>query len=247
VAYCCPQSAGRRRQSSPHRPSTATSHLEDSSPLLFNHQVWAGLADGTVTVAFRRWKRPSVKAGGTLQSPGGLLAIDEIAPITLDDVNDADARAAGYADRDSLLAGLRPDGQLYRVRFHRVGDDPRIELRQRTDFDDAELSELMRVVARLPWAGPILRLIADNPGVVSTDLAPQVRLDRARFKQRVRRLKALGLTESLDIGYRLSPRGAALLRRLPDGPDQPAARAATSRLRAVRSARPRTGTGPPEQ
>jgi hypothetical protein len=184
--------------------------------VLFNHNVWAGLADGTVTVAFRRWKRPTVKPGGTLQSPGGLLAIDEVTPIGPQDINDADARAAGAADREAVLASLRPDGQLYRVRFHRVGDDPRIALRQCTDFDDAELSELTRAVTRLPWAGPILRLIADNPGVVSTELAPQVGFDRAPFKEKVRRLKALGLTESLDVGYRLSPRGAALLSRLPD-------------------------------
>jgi hypothetical protein len=215
--------------------------------VLFNHQVWTGLADGTVTVAFRRWKRISVKAGGTLQSPGGLLAIDEVSTITPNDVNDSDARAAGFANRDDVLASLRPDGQLYRVRFHRAGDDPRIQLRQRTDFDDAELSKLIRAVARLPWAAPILRLIADNPGVVSTDLAPQVGLDRPLFKQRVRRLKALGLTESLDIGYRLSPRGAALLSRLADGPDQPATGGAKYPLRAARSAKPRTGSGPPEQ
>jgi hypothetical protein len=215
--------------------------------VLFNHQAWTGLADGTVTVAFRRWKRPSVKAGGTLQSPGGLLAIDEVAPITPEDVNDTDARAAGYTDRDAVLASLRPDGQLYRVRLHRVGDDPRIELRRRTDFDDAELSKLIGAVLRLPWADPILRLIADNPGVVSTELAPQVGLDRAPFKLKVRRLKALGLTESLDIGYRVSPRGAALLSRLPGGPDQPATGGARSPLPAVRSAKPRTGTGQPEQ
>jgi hypothetical protein len=182
---------------------------------LFNHQVWAGLSDGSVTVAFRRWKRPTVKAGGTLQSPGGLLAIDEVEPIYPEDVTDGDARAAGYAGRAAALANLRPDGQLYRVRFHRIGDDPRIELRQRTSFDDDELSEVVGAVARLPWARTILRLIEGNPGVVSTDLAPQVGLDRARFKDGVRRLKALGLTESLDVGYRLSPRGAALLSRWP--------------------------------
>jgi hypothetical protein len=215
--------------------------------VLFNHQVWAGLTDGTLTVAFRRWKRPTVKAGGTLQSPGGLLAIDEVQPIGSDDITDADARAAGYADREGALASLRPDGQLYRVRFHRLGDDPRIELRRRTGFDDAELSELVRTVTRLPWAGPILRVIAGNPGVVSTDLAPQVGLDRAPFKQKVRRLKALGLTESLDIGYRLSPRGAALLSRLPDGSQRPAGGGARSQRRAVRSAKPRTDSGPPER
>ena len=186
--------------------------------MLFNHQVWAGLSDGTVTVAFRRWKRPTVKAGGTLQSPGGLLGIDEVEPVCPEDVSDEDARAAGYHDRKAVLASLRPEGQLYRVRFHRIGDDPRIELRQRTDFDEVELSKVVRAVRRLPWAPTFLRLIADNPGVVSTDLAAQVGLDRAPFKERVRRLKALGLTESLDVGYRLSPRGAALLSRWPVAP-----------------------------
>jgi hypothetical protein len=225
--------------------SIAASRLEDSSPMLFNHAVWAGLADGTVTVAFRRWKRPTVKAGGTLQTPGGLLAIDEVMPIGPQDINDADARAAGAPNRAAVLASLRPEGQLYRVRFHRLGKDPRIDLRQRTDFDEAELSQLIRKVTRLPWAAPMLRLIADNPGVVSTDLAPQVGLDRAPFKQKVRRLKALGLTESLDTGYRLSPRGVALLSRLPDGPNQTAGGGATSSRRDVRSAKPRTDNGSP--
>jgi hypothetical protein len=38
-------------------------------------------------------------------------------------------------------------------------------------------------------------------------------MERLPFKANVRKLKALGLTESLDIGYRLSPRGEALLAR----------------------------------
>jgi hypothetical protein len=32
------------------------------------------------------------------------------------------------------------------------------------------------------------------------------------FKTNVRKLKALGLTESLEVGYRLSPRGTAWLK-----------------------------------
>ena len=36
-------------------------------------------------------------------------------------------------------------------------------------------------------------------------------MDRPAFKLNVRKLKALGLTESLEVGYRLSPRGAAFL------------------------------------
>lgn len=35
------------------------------------------------------------------------------------------------------------------------------------------------------------------------------------IKRDVRKLKALGLTESLEVGYRLSPRGRAYLERRP--------------------------------
>jgi hypothetical protein len=39
-------------------------------------------------------------------------------------------------------------------------------------------------------------------------------MEKAPFKANVRKLKGLGLTESLEIGYRLSPRGRAVLRHL---------------------------------
>ena len=48
--------------------------------------------------------------------------------------------------------------------------------------------------------------------MVSTELARDVGEERQAYKLRVRRLKALGLTESLEVGYRLSPRGRAYLR-----------------------------------
>lgn len=182
--------------------------------MLFPKRFWAGLEDGTVTVAFRRWKRPTVKAGGTLTSPGGLLHIDALDPIELADITDDDVRAAGYDSRDQLVADLRPEGTLYRVRFHRAGADPRIALRERADLDDTELAELDRELSRLEWALPVLALIDRKPGVVSTELAAELGFERAPFKQRVRRLKQLGLTESLEVGYRLSPRGQAVLRRL---------------------------------
>jgi hypothetical protein len=184
--------------------------------MLFPRSLWPGLADGTVTVAFRRWSRPTVKAGGTLQSPGGLLAIDEVAAIEPDGITDDDARAAGSPGADAVVAGLRGAGTLYRVRFHRLGEDPRIALRQRARLDGNELDDLRRAIGRLDWALPVLRLIAAHPGVVSTKLANALKLERLVFKQRVRRLKALGLTESLTVGYRLSPRGAALLARISD-------------------------------
>jgi hypothetical protein len=187
-------------------------HYDQRRPMLFPQRLWSGLVDGTVTVAFRRWKRPTVKAGGTLQSPGGLLGIDEVAPIEPHDVTDDDARAAGYESRDEALAAdRRQEGVLYRVRFHRIGEDPRAALRARDDLGAAEIADVRTALRRLDWAIPTLRLIADHPATVSTELAATAGVERQRFKLRVRRLKALGLTESLETGYRLSPRGQAFL------------------------------------
>jgi hypothetical protein len=179
--------------------------------VLFKQEFWQGLGDGSITVAFRRWKRPSVKAGGTLRSPGGFLAIDEVTPITQDQVTDVDARAAGYRDVEHALRELRREGDLYRIRFHRSGEDPRVALREDKAFAPDEAAKLAATLARLDWALPVLRLIAERPGVVSAELAVDMGMERLEFKQRVRRLKALGLTESLKVGYKLSPRGHSYL------------------------------------
>lgn len=181
--------------------------------MIFKERFWAGIRDGSITVAYRRWKRPSVRAGGTLQSPAGLLAIDSVETITVDAIDDGAARAAGYQDGKEARANLRAEGDLYRIRFHRIGDDPRIALRQRTDLADEDVTSIDRMLARNDWALAYLRLIAEMPATVSTELAARVGMERFAFKQRVRRLKALGLTESLDVGYRLSPRGEAVLAR----------------------------------
>ena len=57
-------------------------------------------------------------------------------------------------------------------------------------------------------------LIEARPATLAADLATSVGRERAPFKNDVRKLKELGLTESLDVGYRLSPRGRAFLARL---------------------------------
>ncbi len=97
-----------------------------------------------------------------------------------------------------------------------LGADDRIA--RRTDTTPTELADVISRLDRLDrnrrWTRTTLQLIDRYPGIVSTTLARHAEQDRASFKLNVRKLKELGLTESLDIGYRLSPRGEAVLRAL---------------------------------
>ena len=52
---------------------------------------------------------------------------------------------------------------------------------------------------------------AKRPATRAPELAAELGRETAPFKADVRKLKELGLTESLDRGYRLSPRGQAYL------------------------------------
>ncbi len=191
--------------------------------MLFEQRLWAGLADGTVTVTFRRWKRPRARAGGRHTTPAGVLAVDAVAEVDPAAITEDDARAAGFGSLAELLRRLdrHGDGPVYRVDFHHAGADPREALRQADELSGDELAGLRARLDRLdraardgPWTVATLRLIGDRPGVRAADLAAVAGRERQPFKTDVRKLKELGLTESLEVGYRLSPRGRALLGRL---------------------------------
>ena len=66
----------------------------------------------------------------------------------------------------------------------------------------------MNATADAPWTAVVLALIERRPGVRAPDLAVGFDQPTAFFKRR-RRLKELGRTKSLAVGYRLSPRGRA--------------------------------------
>lgn len=188
--------------------------------MLFRTGTLEGISAGEVTVAFRRWRRPTVRTGGTLVTPVGVLAIDEVAAIDESDITDADAVAAGFTSASALLAdpGLRREGTLHRVRFHLAGEDPRIALRAQDEFDDDEMAAVLARLERWdrssrhgPWTAAVLALIAANEGQRAADLAGRLDRETQPFKTDVRKLKSLGLTESLEVGYRLSPRGRVVL------------------------------------
>jgi len=187
--------------------------------MLFNRRALDGIAAGEIDLAFRRWKRPTVKAGGTLRTRAGVLAFDAVEPTSERGINEDDARRAGFASKAELLRSLRPEGRLYRIEFRRVGDDPRVALRETAELSADERADLDGRLGRMdsargePWTRRVLELIGDRPETLAADLAASLGMEKAPFKRDVRKLKELGLTESLPVGYRLSPRGRAYLRR----------------------------------
>jgi hypothetical protein len=190
--------------------------------VLLRRSVLEEILAGQVTLVFRRWLRPSVRAGGTLKTAIGVLAIEDVARTTESQIQDVDARAAGYPDRSALLAdSSQRAGDWYRVRVRFAGADPRIALRESEDLEPADLEELERRLQRFdaasrsgPWTREALRLIGDRPAVLAARLAREIDQPTDVFKRNIRKLKELGLTESLEVGYRLSPRGQRLLQLL---------------------------------
>jgi hypothetical protein len=187
--------------------------------MLFRPATLGGIADGSVTLAFRRWPRPRVKAGGEQRTSIGVVAFDAVEPVDRDAIGQADARVAGFATLDELLAFVdrRAIGTIYRIRLRLAGPDPRVALREALP-DSEQVEQLARRLERLdrasrhgPWTAAVLAAIRDQPGVRAADLAAQFGRERAPFKLDVRKLKELGLTESLPRGYRISPRGQAVL------------------------------------
>jgi hypothetical protein len=192
--------------------------------MIFRQRFLEGIRDGTITLAFRRWRRPSVRAGGTLLTAVGQLEIVSVDEVATTRISDADARRAGYGSRDDLLTELtaRAEGTVYRVALGALRPDPRVALRQSATLADDERREIARRLQRLDssagdgaWTRTTLEIIRDHPGRRAADLSRLMGMEKLPFKLNVRKLKALGLTESLEIGYRLSPRGLMFIKGEP--------------------------------
>lgn len=187
--------------------------------MLFKSRVLEEIAAGRVTLAFRRWKRPTVRAGGRLRTARGELAIGRVDAVRAEDVTEKDARRAGYASRRDLLDDLAGrSGTLFRIEVSFAGADRRVALRARARLTAAERDELVARLGRMDasaegeaWTRRVLHAIERDRGTRAADLAHALGMPTDLLKRRVRRLKEHGLTESLAIGYALSPRGRAFL------------------------------------
>jgi hypothetical protein len=180
------------------------------------------IRSGEISIIFRRWKRAGVKAGGTQMTQRGVVGIDSVDVVTETQITDLDAREAGFATREDLLADLYDrDEDIYKIRVYFAGEDPRKSLRENAEMTDKELAEVIAKLKKLDtgskrgdWTQLYLQMIHDRPNTHAQILAESIGLDIPTFKPWVRKLKALGLTESLRPGYRLSPRGKKVLEAL---------------------------------
>jgi hypothetical protein len=188
--------------------------------VLISPATAAGIADGTVTLAFRRWDRPRMSRGSTQRTTAGVVRIDSVDEVEPDTLTDDDARRSGVRSLAELqgLLSRRPGAHVYRMRISPAGPDPRVALREETALSpedrtalDVRLDRWDAARADGPWTRTVLWLIAERPGVRAPDLAASLGRETLPFKRDVRKLKELGLTRSLPVGYELSPRGRAYL------------------------------------
>lgn len=189
--------------------------------MLFRREVLAGIAEGRIDRVFRVWAVPRVRAGSTQRTWAGVIVIDSVTAVAPEEITEDDALHAGFEDRAALLTALSKstkEGGYHRVMLHLGGPDPRSALAADADLTERELAGLTAALdaidtrsRRAPWTREVLRLIEEHPGLRALDLAERLDRDKLPFKADVRRLKSLGLTESLETGYRLSPRGKALM------------------------------------
>ena len=187
--------------------------------MLLTRAVADGIRDGTVTAVFRRWDAPRVRPGGTQRTAAGVVRFDSVQPVKADSLTERDAIGAGMASLAELhrANGRGRGAQLYRIAVSFDRPDERVELRDTPPTADdvtaitAALDRMDRGRRTGPWTREILRLIAARPAVRAPDLAASLGRQTQPFKIDVRKLKELGLTHSLDIGYELSARGRAYL------------------------------------
>jgi hypothetical protein len=180
----------------------------------------AAIRAGRVTVTFRNWRRPHAKVGNVYRlRGGGAVCVTGIESVRLGDVSAADAVRAGFADPGELAAFLKleANAEVTRVDFDALAEAPPRQAPVLA-LEDAltRLAATDRRSAK-PWTEEALVLIEAHPATRAADLAATAGMETAKFKSNVRRLKALGLTQSLEVGYRLTDLGRAVAAALRTG------------------------------
>ena len=190
--------------------------------MLIKSEILKAVKSRHVDLVFRKWKAPRVKKGTLLKTHLGQMEVIEIKRYTIGKITTEDAKRSGYKDRNQLIENLNKvkEGEVYRIciRFH--SPDPRIKLRQQIKLSAEAADKLQRKLKRLDdlssvgqWTSRTMKAIRDNPGLRAADLANKLNYEKDWLKPNIRKLKNLGLTISLEVGYELSPLGKAWLQK----------------------------------
>jgi hypothetical protein len=92
----------------------------------FSRELRDEVIAGGITVSFRLWQRPRVKAGGRYPVGPAVIEVDAVELMPFAAITAADVRRSGEADREALRRRAAHAGPvsdetlLYRVEFHLV-------------------------------------------------------------------------------------------------------------------------------
>ena len=92
----------------------------------FSRELRADVLSGAITVTFRLWSRPKVKAGGRYRIANGHIEVDSVELVPFGSIDPVEVEHSGEADLESLRrraahAGpVQDDTLLYRIEFHVV-------------------------------------------------------------------------------------------------------------------------------
>ena len=194
----------------------------------FRQRDIQAIARGELTLTFRRWRRPQARVDGPYRVGESVIEVTSVEQMDPSRISVEDARAAGHDSAEAVLDAIQrnqrksgdANAPLYRVAFHCLGeqDDPRKILAAEAGLDSEELVAVTKRLGQMdarslhgPWTQSALEGIASTPGRRAAELAAVQGRETAKFKADIRKLKVLGLTISLEVGYELSPRGRVVL------------------------------------
>ena len=108
--------------------------------MLIDRATAEGIAEGRVTLAFRRWDTPRMRPGSTQRTVAGVLEVVRVEEVDPAAITEDDARLAGVASLDRLhrLLDRRPGARVFRMEVRPAGPDPRVALREQSELSDAD-------------------------------------------------------------------------------------------------------------